>query len=655
MLVKVFLALALVEEPRGTVHVRLQPPQVAKVQQAAVAVDRMEEGKPSPMFGWQLLPSQRFSLELPPGTYQVRCAAAGFVGKASAPFTVAAGQTVSVECPLAEAAWVAGVVLAKKGGKPVDGAWVGPPSFLPGRCQRLGSEALPCELVAQAAVGKTDRYGSFRLALPPDGEQLLVALAEGFGPGWATVLPSAGAAPVVLELPPGGSIEASIATDEPGGAEQGCASLKAIFPRRDAARGETEALAALWQQQPEASGSVLWPAVYPGVWWVGWSARPCGGGEAAPEPEVSALVAVASGERRRVALEARFREVELQLAGLEAPALAGAKGSLSWDCQGGSGFAALGTVQPDGTVAGRARLPVGRCRVSVALETAGEAPWSVEVLTEEVVIVPRGKNAIERELALAELAGTVLGPSGSPVHAKVLVENELYRCTGSFQPGLNLLCPALPKGRYRVLAYADGAAARRQLVAVPGEGLELLLEQGYPVEGRVLGRRGEPLPGAWVRFASLEMADHGFPLGPPGVRSDAEGRFAFPGLPAGEGVLIVKAKEQGAVRFLDPKGVERSVEVQLEPLGGVWVPPLPEKHCSMLAAETEEGRLPRVALALLSGVLTASPRHPSLVWFPRGRYRLLCADEEGKAQQRTGWFFVGEEELVALPRWQPLQ
>jgi len=652
--VSVLLALALGEQQTGEVRIAVRAPSGETVQQVAVAVDRMGEGKPSPMLGWQLLPSQPFSLELAPGSYRVRCAAAGFVGKASAPFTVAAGQTVTVECPLAAPAWVSGLVLAKEGGKPVEGAWVGPPSFLPGRCQRLGSEALPCELLARAAVAKSDRHGSFRLALPPGGEQLLVALAEGFGPGWAKVVPGAAAAPLVLELPPGGSIEANIATDEPAGAEQGCASLQAIFPRREAAGRDAEALAALWQQQPEASGSVLWPAVYPGVWLVSWSPRPCGEGEAAPEPEVSALVAVVSGQRRQVALEARFREVELQLAGLEAQALAGAKASLSWDCQGGSGFAALGTVRPDGTLAGRARLPVGRCRVSVMLETTGENSWLLDVLTEDVVVVSRGKNLLERKLQLVPLAGVVRGADQSPVAARVLVENELFRCSGNFEPSRAWLCPALPPGSYRVRAVAaTGAVGRLQRVTVPGEPVELSLTQGYPLEGTVLDAEGRPVPG-WVRFAGLDLVDHGLPLGPPGVRSDAEGKFRFEGLPEGEGVLVAKAGNLGALRFLDPRGAERSVELRLSPLGAAWVPPLPETGCSVLVAESQEGTVPRVALALLSGVLTASPRNPSLVWLPWGKYRLLCADEEGQVQQRTDWFVVGEEELVELPRWREL-
>src|SRR5262245_61485760 len=87
--------------------------------------------------------------------------------------------------------------------------------------------------------------------------------------------------------------------------------------------------------------------------------------------------------------------------------------------------------------------------------------------------------------------------------------------------------PPLPPGRGHLLAAADGfqPEERKELIVPAGgvEGLELVLERGAVIEGRVLTAGGEPVEDARVvcdAAASISDADGAYRLAgiPPGLR-----------------------------------------------------------------------------------------------------------------------------------------
>lgn len=640
------MLLAWAAEPQATLVVTFVGAPQGKPR--AVAVDRAGEGQPSPFLPWQLVEGSEVTFALPPGSFRVRCAAEGAVGGASQAVRLSPGQRQAVVCRVREAVRVRGRVLEAGSGAPVKEAWVGSPMALPGRCQEKGPERIPCELAARTASARSQEDGSFALSLLPGVPQTLVAWAEGLGPGWVQAQPAA-QEPITITLPPAGVLEVGL-QGEAAGLTESCLWLEPAFVQLP--KEEKEALRWLWRQTPDETGWARWSAVPPGLWRLGWAPQSCAQGEN-PDQAVSRLIHVTVGHNPPVLLETRIRSVDLSLVLSSHPQLAGAEAYLWWTCQQGNGVKLLGPLDPQRPLTAQLALPVGRCLWSVDLFGTG---LDVGFPLEPLEVRARGANRVERKVELGEIAGRVLTSDGHPQAALVTYEDLRHpQVSGSCRADAQgwFRCLALPAGRYRLEASVPGEGWYAvQELTWPAAQLQLTLSRGRELQGRVVDGDGAPMAGAWVRFARLQLAEHGFPPRQPGVRSDKDGRFALAGLPEEEGVLTAQAGGGlwGAVRFCQPGGVEGSLELQLRPLGAVWLAPLPE-GCLRLAAETSEGMLPPVALAALSGVLTASPVAPSRLRLPPGTYRLLCYDAEGELVAQTARFALRGGEVIEQPPW----
>ncbi len=640
--------MALAAEPQGVLQVSLSPADLAGDKPWALAVDQVGEGQPSPYLPWRWVEGREVTLSLPAGRYRVRCAAEGAVGGASQAVRVVAGGRAAAVCRLQPAVPVSGQVVEAVSGGPLVGAWVGIPLALPSRCEEEGQERIPCELAARTASAQTQEDGRFTVGLLPGAQQTLLALAEGYGPAWARLQPGEQQA-VRLALSSSGVVEVALqgeAETLPGS----CLWLQPVFAQL--AREEKELYRWLWRRAPEETGWVRFPAVPPGLWRLLWAPQPC---PTVREPAgtVSTLLHVVAGGSVLASLDTRVRSVAVRLRFPREAQLLGAEVSLWWRCQQGSGLQTLGRLGPEGQADGQLALPVGRCDLWTGLQGEG---FVVDLPLEPVVVAARGPVAVDQKVELGTLVGRVFGPDGEPRAVLVAFQDlSQHRSSGSCQAQADGLfrCPVPASGRYRfeASAPAEGLYGAAEL-SLPAGDLQLRLLLRSELRGRVVDADGQPVANAWVRFARLKLTEHGFPLRQPGVRTDNEGSFRLQGLPEEEGVLTAVAGGLlGALRFGSPSGIEPSLQLTLQPMGAVWLAPLPGA-CTWLAAESSEGWLPPVALAALNGVLTASSLAPSQLRLPPGTYRLLCHDEEGKQVARTARFVVQEGQVLAQPPWQ---
>jgi protocatechuate 3,4-dioxygenase beta subunit len=115
--------------------------------------------------------------------------------------------------------------------------------------------------------------------------------------------------------------------------------------------------------------------------------------------------------------------------------------------------------------------------------------------------------------------------------------------------GLFLLAPAGGARNTAVLSAPGRATQSFELPAVePGErrSVSVELPRAARVAGRVLDARRQPIAGAMVTLAPADPPESSAESAKPGrATSDAEGRFAFEGLPAGD--VVVRASAAGFV------------------------------------------------------------------------------------------------------------
>ncbi|NOK09724.1 carboxypeptidase-like regulatory domain-containing protein [Corallococcus exercitus] len=72
---------------------------------------------------------------------------------------------------------------------------------------------------------------------------------------------------------------------------------------------------------------------------------------------------------------------------------------------------------------------------------------------------------------------------------------------------------------------------------------DLSMSRAVPFEGRVADMKGQPIEGVRLRLETLPLEDILEPL--PETVSDAQGRFRFDGVPAGDGWLQLRAEKEG--------------------------------------------------------------------------------------------------------------
>jgi protocatechuate 3,4-dioxygenase beta subunit len=140
--------------------------------------------------------------------------------------------------------------------------------------------------------------------------------------------------------------------------------------------------------------------------------------------------------------------------------------------------------------------------------------------------------------------------------------------------------PAVPAGAYELLAVKDGYA-RSSPVSVEGgdTDVEIVLETGFALQGRVTGTGGVPLAGAEVlavtadgrdaaRSAVRAVASAGSVPGPVGTETDQQGRFLIADVRAGTYAVLVRREEYQPGIFLGIRmGGDRKapLEFKLEP------------------------------------------------------------------------------------------
>lgn len=155
------------------------------------------------------------------------------------------------------------------------------------------------------------------------------------------------------------------------------------------------------------------------------------------------------------------------------------------------------------------------------------------------------------------LAGRVVGPDGQPVAgARVaLVETASgLLLGGGFSKGSKgssqdetgadgrFVLDRLPSGKIGIEVRAIGFRNRRVPVRIPEDGeaepVEISLEPGPYLEGRVLDSRGRLVRDAMVRAEGTLQATGTFSFG--GTRTDAEGRYRIGGLEPGPHTVTVQ-------------------------------------------------------------------------------------------------------------------
>lgn len=162
------------------------------------------------------------------------------------------------------------------------------------------------------------------------------------------------------------------------------------------------------------------------------------------------------------------------------------------------------------------------------------------------------------------LAGRVTGPDGQPL-AEAMVNaasNLVWHDLGERTDGDgNYRIDGLPEGVLQVRAmHPDFLPAVREVTVGSGDlRLDLRLEAGHRVSGRVIDEAGAPLAGAWVRIGGSPMGGMIRP-----VSSRADGSFEIDGV--APGTWRVGASKEGYV----VAGEEPEVEVG-GPVSGVEV------------------------------------------------------------------------------------
>lgn len=224
----------------------------------------------------------------------------------------------------------------------------------------------------------------------------------------------------------------------------------------------------------------------------------------------------------------------------------------------------LGTTDPDGRF--DLHLPGGG-RYTVSIERPG---YGTRRLPELVLAAGESQDLGAIRLApLVELAGRVVTRSGAAVAGAAVesrgeAESSASAVAHSGEDGRFVLS-ALPMGTKVMLQASHPRFATREsgpIEVTRGAALEIVLEPGAVVRGRVEATDGRPLPGATVRA----RLDEGLPSGGDDdlrrqpreaeAHSDERGDFELTGLPAGSLTL-----EATAVGYR----TARRIGVQVEP------------------------------------------------------------------------------------------
>jgi hypothetical protein len=230
------------------------------------------------------------------------------------------------------------------------------------------------------------------------------------------------------------------------------------------------------------------------------------------------------------------------------------------------------------------RLTPGEWELTVHHDAWSAAPYPLELTRGDVL------DDIVIELQPATVVvGTIVDPDGDPV---VGAEVQLEATSASSSSSTSGP-PSDAAGRYRVslggmdalsrprsgepprfavvVSHPGYRPARREFVRQPGENrIDVTLEPGLEIAGRVSGPDGEPVDGAMVHASLVEQTQRVRRVDETPARSDSAGRFALRGLEAGRYVLDARAEGYAQARSAPIELREASVgDVVLELQQGI--------------------------------------------------------------------------------------
>lgn len=450
---------------------------------------------------------------LPPGPWNAWVSARGFV---TAPVRRIASGPLRVR--LERGGAIVGVVREGDGGRPVAGARVGVESDVPS-LEVGGADATRDEAV-------TDAEGRFRLEGIGRGAVRLSARA----PGYARAARSgvrAGSS-VELFLFPGATLSGSV-RDEAGRPVRG-----ALVQAQGDAGWEAPA-----PERTDEGGRFVVAGVAPGEYTLvaREGGRAPGIAVVVVEPlgEASASLVLSDGgfvtgrivdaEGRPLAGRARVEEYE----GKALPPFAS---DMLVAAAGADGAFALGPL-PLGSLSIAISAPRHASRrVEADVPSRGRAIDLGDVaLDPGLAIRGRVRDREGRGVEAAAVRATAQGPGAAEQG-----ETE-SGAAGRFEIG------GLLPGRYEVTASATGYATGRAVAEAGGEGVDVVLDEGGTLTGRVADEAGAPVEDARVTARDESGAGGGRVAS--GRSDEGDGRFALRDVPTGRYDLEVQAGDRG--------------------------------------------------------------------------------------------------------------
>ena len=448
---------------------------------------------------------------LPPGPWNVRVHARGFVPQSRR--RVASGP---LAVRLEKGGSISGVVREARTGRPVSGARVSVPASLP-VTGGWDEEASRNETT-------TDAEGRFRLDGIGRTGAYLVARAPGFDQGRREVRQGE---TVELFLFPGATLAGTVRDDE-GRPVKG-AEVRAESDRSRIAPPT---------ERTDARGDFLMPGLRPGEYTV--VARE--GGRA---PGVAAVVVEPEAEARVEILLSEGGFVTGRVVDPDGRPLAGRLRLEVVDEQRLATSASeriAADARADGTFA-LGPLPPGALGIAVAAPR--HATRRVEATTTRRGTTDLGDVVLETGLAIRgrvrDREGSGLG--GASVRARLRRPGERSLGEATSEADGEYVVAGLRPGAYSLTAALPGYATASATASAGGDPVDLVMEAGGEIAGRVVDAAGQPAEDATLDAEWAGGAEAAPGGGASGSAEEGDGRFVLRDLAAGR--YVVKARAPG--------------------------------------------------------------------------------------------------------------
>lgn len=512
----------------------------------------------------------RVHASVPPGSYELSCAARGFSprGFAEKPLVIEtnAGKPNAFTCPLSAAVEVTGTVVAELTGKPLANARVyyaaaaGDP--------RLTSRARA--FFVEVLGGKSDGNGRFSLFLPPKSRVTLAAEGEATARvRWPVTVPVEGGDLGRFVLPPGGDLLVSLPQEaaELGKLRLGLRPLWSLW-----APSPTAGSQAVVDVGLHAGSSVLWDKIP-----AGWYVAQAGLGPFARDYLWRSALEVAPGATLELPIPLVPWSLQGRVSGV---------GEELWPCRVvASGYGGLWVSAEVHREQGSFSLRVPR-REPVRLSLECQEGRLRHVFDQGLVLPASAQPELELRLPQGKVAVTLKDRHGRPAkNVRVIVAHRTLWTSG---PG-GTICEGTPdeQGRFQCFGIEVGRAmvlAQGGGFYGPGEvndGAELELRSGREVRvvvthegkeaqpGEARGVEGEP------SFSQAAFACFDAPaLLVASTQIEASGVAVFSDVPRCAGFVTVTSNDpQLALGFASvPEGGDATVSVNLGPAGVAVVP-----------------------------------------------------------------------------------